>query len=101
VTVAHRLRIRPEAEAEVSSAAAWYEAKRPGLGVDFVAMVDRAFEQIVDAPEASAVWQRGYPYRKHVMRRFPYVVFYEVTADGVEVVAVAHAKRRPGYWRDR
>ena len=52
-----RLRIRPEAEAEISSAAEWYESKRPGLGAEFMATLDRAFEQVLDAPDASPVWR--------------------------------------------
>ena len=35
------------------------------------------------------------------MRRFPYIVMFTVADDSVEVVAIAHAKRRPGYWVDR
>ena len=94
-----RLRIRPEAEAEILSATEWYESKRPGLGVEFLAGVDQAFEQILDAPEASPVWQP--PFRKHLLRRFPYVVFFTASTETIEVVAVAHRRRRPGYWRDR
>lgn len=39
------------------------------------------------------------PIQRYVMRRFPYVVGYQVLADAVVIVAVVHAKRRPGSWR--
>ena len=41
------LRVLPDAEAELQSAATWYEEKRPGLGIEFVAVVDRAFQSIL------------------------------------------------------
>lgn len=39
--------------------------------------------------------------RSAKVARFPYRVVYVVVAANVDVIAVAHAKRRPGYWRDR
>jgi toxin ParE1/3/4 len=96
-----RLRVAPEAEEELAKAAEWYEAKRLGLGVELVLHVQRAFDEIREAPEASPLWQPGRPYRKLVMRRFPYVIMFTVDGESVEVLAVAHAKRRPGYWADR
>jgi toxin ParE1/3/4 len=95
------VRIRPEAEAEASRAAAWYESRRPGLGADFMATLDRAIHTIQDSPEASPLWRPGHPYHKHVLRRFPYVVFYKASPVDIEIVAIAHAKRRPGYWVER
>jgi hypothetical protein len=47
------------------------------------------------------MWRSDRPYRRRLLTRFPYVVFYEVVDDAVEVIAVAHAKRRPGYWLHR
>ena len=96
-----RLRVRPEAEAEIDSAVQWYESKRPALGAEFMAALDNALDDALAAPEASPVWRAGYPFRKYVVRRFPYVVLFTVTHEDVEVVAVAHAKRRAGYWLRR
>jgi plasmid stabilization system protein ParE len=95
------LRVLPEAEAELQSAALWYEEKRRGLGIGFVAVVDRAFESILENPEACPVWRADRPYRRRPLKRFPYVVFFRIDTANVEIVAVAHAKRRPGYWLDR
>ncbi|MGB5696173.1 MAG: type II toxin-antitoxin system RelE/ParE family toxin [Polyangiales bacterium] len=95
------LRVSPEAEAELQSAAIWYEQKRRGLGIEFVAVVDRAFESILENPEACPVWRADRPYRKYFLKRFPYVVFFDIDAAAVEIIAVAHAKRRPGYWLGR
>jgi plasmid stabilization system protein ParE len=95
------LRILPEAEEELAEAAVWYEEKRTGLGVELIAVVDRAFEEIADAPLVCGVWREDRPYRRKVLTRFPYVIFFRVDADIVVVMAVAHSTRRPGYWADR
>ncbi|MCL4204555.1 MAG: hypothetical protein KJ000_18875 [Pirellulaceae bacterium] len=39
--------------------------------------------------------------RHYLMKRFPFVIVYRVTANHIEIVAVAHARREPGYWRKR
>lgn len=95
------LRVSPEAEAELQSAAIWYEEKRPGLGIELVAVVDKAFESILENPEACPLWRADRPYRKCFLKHFPYVAFFRTDAATVEIVAVAHAKRNPGYWLDR
>lgn len=96
-----RLLIAPEAEEELAEAADWYEARRAGLGVELIAIVDRAFEAIVASPLAHPTWRPDRPYRRTVLRQFPYVVFFRCDGDDVIVVAVAHARRRPGYWVGR
>lgn len=96
-----RLRVLLEAEQELAEAAQWYEGRRIGLGVELMASIDRALETIVDEPKAYPAWRKGHPYRKHVLRRFPYIVFFKLVADDIEVVAFAHAKRKPGYWQER
>jgi plasmid stabilization system protein ParE len=95
------LRILPEAEEELAEAAAWYESGRAGLGLELIALVDRALEEISDAPLTCALWRDDRPYRRKILTRFPYVIFFRVEGDAVVVVAIAHAKRRPGYWARR
>ncbi|HUQ07847.1 MAG TPA: type II toxin-antitoxin system RelE/ParE family toxin [Kofleriaceae bacterium] len=95
------LRVRPEAEEELLAAAEWYEGRKLGLGVDLVAAVDEVLERLVSAPFASPGWRSQLPHRFCTLRRFPYLIFYVADEEVVEVVSIAHAKRRPGYWRDR
>ncbi|MBT8466623.1 MAG: type II toxin-antitoxin system RelE/ParE family toxin [Deltaproteobacteria bacterium] len=73
------LRVLPDAEAELQSAAMWYEKKRRGLGIEFVAVVDRAFQSVLENPEACPVWRPDRPYRQRLLKRFPYVVFSKLT----------------------
>ena len=58
------VRLLPPAEAEVAAAARWYEARQTGLGVDFVAEVDAAFDRIAGAPGRYPVWRADRPYRR-------------------------------------
>jgi plasmid stabilization system protein ParE len=89
------------AEAELQHAFDWYEAQRASLGVQFVTELDRVFERIRRSPESAAPWSSDRPYRKQLLRRFPYVVVFEVDATGLLVLAVAHTRRRPGFWLGR
>lgn len=100
--IPRRVRFHPYARAEAVAAARWYEDREPGLGGDFVAEVQRAVGQIAEAP---ARWGRS-PHDPRAQRlllsRFPYAVVYVVGASGeVTIAAVAHTRRRPGYWHDR
>jgi toxin ParE1/3/4 len=98
VANSRRFYVRRSAEADIAGAVQWYREKRPGLELEFLADVERAFAQIHDSPERWPVWRADRPYRRHLLRRFPFVVFYRVTETYVRVAAVAHTSRRPGYW---
>jgi len=76
--VNHPLVFLPEAEDEVTAALEWYEKRRAGLGVDFLAEIEIAARTIAEHPEAWPVWREGHPYRKRRMVRFPFVVFFRV-----------------------
>lgn len=90
----------PEARAEFDAAAIYYEAQRTGLGHDYVAAVERALAQICDFPASGPVYGKTHC-RRLGAPRFPYGIIYRITDAGIWIVAVAHAKRRPGYWRKR
>ncbi|MCK5927076.1 MAG: type II toxin-antitoxin system RelE/ParE family toxin [Nocardioides sp.] len=94
----------PEAEAEFDADVFWYEDREPGSGGRFRNQVGLAVDAAVDDPEAWAVWPGWYGepvVRSKGVNGFPYRVVYLVRGDRLTIVAVAHAKRRPGYWRDR
>ncbi len=93
------VRLRPEAQAEMDDAADWYERQREGLGDEYLTEVERCLGRIGATPRAAIVW-RDEIRRRHV-DRFPYYVFYRVTPTYVDVVAIAHEKRRPGYFAAR
>jgi putative addiction module component (TIGR02574 family) len=89
------------ARAELEAAVDWYEAKAAGLGERFVHFVDEALELIAETPDGCPRWEADARFRRAVVQRFPYLVFYRDLADRIEVVAIAHGAREPGYWVKR
>lgn len=99
-----KIRALPEADAEALDAALWYEDERTGLGDDFLAARERAIERIEGTPQGLPrleYYDGRHEIRRVLMRRFPYAVIFQVRADELLVVAIAHVKRRPLYWLDR
>lgn len=76
----------------------WYEEHGQGLGGELLEVVERALDEIREAPERWPLWKANRSYRRRVLRRFPYSIFYVVDPDVIIIVALAHHKRRPGYW---
>jgi hypothetical protein len=97
--------LHPEARAEIRAAALWYEERRAGLGDDFVSEISTALTRIEERAESFPVWpgtgERPVVIRKAAVRRFPYLVAFDIHADHALVLAVAHARRRPLYWLAR
>ncbi len=91
--------LHPDADAEVSEAARYYESCEPGLGSDLLGEVERAFDQILKTPEACR--KIGRRVRRKSLWRFPYNLIYAVYPERIRIVAFAHQKRRPFYWRKR
>ena len=99
-----RVRFEDEADAEYRHAGHWYESRRVGLGVEFFDAVDAALRQIVDFPRAGAPVPRvprDLPVRRLAVKHFPYHVIYLETSDGLRILAIAHDRRKPGYWKSR
>ena len=97
-----RLVIDEEAETELEAACDWYDSQRAGLGHDLVLAVDEAVTSIGNVPPLTVPFVPPELGAKRVLvRRYPYsVIFYE-TDEEVRIVAFAHYKRKPGYWKDR
>mgnify|MGYP001106920023 CR=1 FL=1 len=87
----------PAAESEYLEAIAYYESKRPGLGASFLAEFETAIGTVLEAPHRNPVEQRP-DVRRKGLQRFPYTVLYRDAAESVQVLAVAHHRRRPQYW---
>jgi toxin ParE1/3/4 len=93
--------VLPEAEEEIEERVLRYEDLEEGLGLEFLAVVEHAMSRVARAPLSCQPWPDDPRYRRVVLRRFPFVLFYEVRPDAIEFVACAHARREPGYWRSR
>lgn len=97
------LRISEEAAAEMAEAARWYEAHRPGLGMEFLGALDDAVARIAEMPKMGSPVRdvADEEIRRRAVRRFPYHVIYLELPDRLQILAVAHDRRRPGYWVGR
>jgi len=97
------LRLDHEAEQEIEATWRWYEARQPGLGDEFLAAIEEALLRLEGATAAMSVpgVPRGLGARRVLVRKFPYsVVFIDLPTER-RVLAIAHGKRKPGYWRKR
>jgi toxin ParE1/3/4 len=90
---------RPDAETELTEAWGWYEARREGLGDEFVTCTEAAIARAARVPDGNP--RVHGEVRRALVRRFPYGVFYLVEDEALLVLAVAHARRSPGYWLHR
>ncbi len=75
----------------------WYECQAPGVGGDFLDACDRAFQQIQERPDSYVHVGNGF--RRAIMERFPFVIFYEFDDHHVVVNSVFHTARNPEVWK--
>ena len=94
-----KLRWHGEARAEADAAAAFYNDKQPGLAQRFLDDLEDTLHRIQRHP--SAYRQVEGEIRKCRVAHFPYGVIYRVQSDFIEIIAVMHLRRSPGYWRKR
>jgi len=97
--MAAKLIIAPEADQDVADAFGWYEGRRLGLGEEFLSCVDASIQTIRRALEMHPVVHETY--RRALVRRFPYAIFYEHVGETVTVYSVFHTSRDPDKWRQR
>jgi plasmid stabilization system protein ParE len=97
--MAAELILAPEVEQDLAEAYAWYEGQRTGLGEEFLTCVDACIQAICRTPEMHQTIQENY--RRGLVRRFPYAVFYEYAAMTVTVYCVFHTSQDPEKWRRR
>ncbi len=95
------VRLKSSALLEWQVAARWYEGRAPGTGERLIQAVEAALKQVGRVPEAAPVWKLGLPYRRQTVRGFPFVVFFRVAGEDQVVLAIAHTRRKPGYWLKR
>jgi plasmid stabilization system protein ParE len=84
---------------EARAARNWYARRSVAVAERFMAELDRAIEKISEKPDSWPKYLLGT--RCFRLRRFPFLLVYWQTGSSVLILAVAHGKRRPGYWRKR
>ncbi|MFL5331171.1 MAG: type II toxin-antitoxin system RelE/ParE family toxin [Gemmataceae bacterium] len=90
---------RPEALSDLVAARDWYERELSGLGDQFADVVEELIDRIETMPEMYAALFRGV--RPAKLRKFPFVLYYRVLNEWIEVLALMHGSRDPQAWRSR
>lgn len=92
--------LHPAAESEHLESVAYYESKRAGLGASYLAEFERVMRTVCEAPHRYPI-EKEPDVRRIRMKRFPYIVLFRESSGSIQVLAVAHNRRRPQYWMDR
>jgi toxin ParE2 len=97
--VTRTLDILDEALKDAEDAAGWYAERSATASAAFVQELEHAVAEIQRTPATWPSYDHGT--RRFLLKRFPYSVVYRADDNRIVVVAVAHAHRRPAYWRAR
>jgi plasmid stabilization system protein ParE len=93
------VRFHPDALQDADIAAVWYAERSLSAARGFVTELEHLIGVIAENPGRFQPFHSAL--RRAMFRRFPHYVVFRFDESNVEVLGVAHAKRRPGYWRDR
>jgi plasmid stabilization system protein ParE len=94
-----RIRIEPAADDELSEATEYLAQKSDGLAAGFIEDMRAARDRLLAFPNCGSPLGGGI--RRLILSRFPYQLVYRIERDEIRVYAIAHLKRKPGYWLDR
>jgi len=92
--------LHPEAQLDLREAAGFYRDRGgSALAQSLLAEFEHAASLLLQHPQLGAAWRHGK--RRMLLQHFPYSIIYSVAPDELRILAVAHHRRRPGYWRRR
>lgn len=97
--MATELIFAPEAQQDIDEAYSWYEDRRHGLGEEFLSCVEATIQKICRTPELYAKIYNEY--RRTLVRRFPYAIFYEYTNGNIYIYSIFHTSQNPEKWKKR
>jgi plasmid stabilization system protein ParE len=95
----HVVRLRDEADRDLTDAASWYEEQREGLGHEFLDDAQSLFDRICEDPLNFPVVHRKA--RRAVMNRLPFCIYFVPEQIDIVVLAVIHGTRHPRRWKGR
>jgi plasmid stabilization system protein ParE len=94
-----KVEFHEEAALEYEAALEWYLGRSVLAASKFGEALSRGIDMIVDAPHR---WLKGsHGTRRFLLQRFPFAIVYRELLTAIQVVAIAHARRKPGYWKQR
>ena len=91
--------VHPDARTDALEVYDWYSRRSQQAAEAFQAEFRDAGRAIEHSPELWPHYLFGT--RRYLMKRFPFVIVYRVAAERIEIVALAHGRRKPGYWKRR
>ena len=97
--VDQQLRFLAEAAEEAEAARTWYSDRDARVASGFLEELDHAVAMVLEAPQRWPLHVAGT--RRYIFPRFPFSLVYREYGGVIEVIAVAHHKRKPGYWKSR
>lgn len=89
----------PAAVEEAEGALVWYAERSSRAAGRFLKLLAHTIEEVSRSPQRFQPFQSGT--RRVLLQHFPFQVVFRERGDQVEIIAIAHGKRRPGYWRKR
>ena len=93
------IRLHPSAAEEVEAAFDWYLERSPRAAGAFLNQLNHAISRIQESPEAWPGYYHGT--RRYIFSTFPFQVVYRDVDGNIEIIAIAHGRRRPKYWDKR
>jgi toxin ParE1/3/4 len=90
----------PDVAAEHLAEVAFYESRRKGLGSRYLASFNAAMERVCRDPKQFRI-ECEPDFRRIPLRGFPFAIIYRDVGGQIQILAVAHQRRRPGYWTTR
>jgi plasmid stabilization system protein ParE len=93
------IEVDPAALDEAREGYRWYAAKSQRAADAFMLELEAAVDAVQTDPERFGAFMHNC--RQRLLKRYLYLLVYRALADRIQIVAVAHARRRPGYWRSR
>jgi len=99
-----RVRLLAQAEKEAQEAALSYEERKEGLGIEFLDSLAHALDAIEDNPgqfPRVEFLRTRKNIRRCFLRQFPFSIVFQIQPTRTLVLAVAHFRRRPHYWKKR
>lgn len=93
------IEFHPDAADEAEAAKNWYAERSLFASRSFVSELTRAVDRVVETPEMWPLFETGT--RRYVFPRFPFSLVYRILDKKIQIVAVTHSKRKPGYWKSR
>lgn len=89
----------PEADAEVTAAAVYYEGQQENLGKRFLSSIEDGLARIRINPRLYPLIDEDV--RRCLTRTFPFGILFRDGGDSIEIIAVMQLRRKPGYWKER